>query len=74
MTRRRRVYRSVVEVRRDATQKLDPRSCSHYHSTPEAATTCLRARVREALRVDALLIELTATIEYSHSRHDWFLV
>lgn len=69
----RKVYRSVLAVRRDAEQKLAPQGCEHtvrYHSTPEAAHTCLAARVRDAL--SRPLIELVAKVEHSHSRHDWF--
>jgi hypothetical protein len=77
MSRRSRVYRSVFGVRLEVTptgppaRKLSPRPCTHYHSTVETAGTCLAARVREGVR-DAVPVELAGTIEYSHSRHDWF--
>jgi hypothetical protein len=70
MTRRRKVFRSVVGTRYEIEQKGALVSCDHHHSTPEAASTCLAARVRDTLRRDP--IGVTAAIEYSHSRHDWF--
>ena len=77
MSRRSKVYRSVLGVRLEATptgppsRKLSPHSCTHFHSTVAAAGTCLAARIREAVR-DAVPIELVGSVEYSHSRHDWF--
>jgi hypothetical protein len=77
MPRVRKVYRTVLEWRElpdpdleGEIEKPRPRRCEHIHFAEQAAHRCLSTRLHQIARRP--LRELRASIEYSHSRHDWF--
>jgi hypothetical protein len=75
MSRRSKVYRAVVGVRREGGEKLVRLPCDHHHGTAAAAALCLSTRVRDLIRPQERrtpVVEVSGAVEYSHSRHDWF--